>query len=87
MEKRIQELEALLRRCQQFTGDYIDHAETWEMCAVAELDADICAAICDGTEGHLDKHPFEKWDAKSKSWMRDEAKINAHHAKMEETDA
>ena len=38
-------------------------------------------------KSHLDKHPFEKWDAKSKSWVRDEAKINAHHAKMEQTDA
>lgn len=42
---------AIAKRAQSFTGDYIDHAETWEMCAVAELDADLCAALALAREG------------------------------------
>ena len=44
-KQRVAKLTALLSKAQQFTGDYVDHAETWEMCAVAELDADMCEAL------------------------------------------
>lgn len=32
-----------------------------------------------------DAHPFESWNPKTKSWERDQAKIDAHHAAMEAT--
>jgi hypothetical protein len=63
--------------------DFIDPIQERQEQLLEAQDAKRKAKREEALARHLNKHMFEKWDAKAGLWVRDEDKINAHHAALE----